>query len=43
VYISSKSDSETCFYLRSFPDESAEFARSASCGVADLQTYGPSW
>ncbi|HEY7668359.1 MAG TPA: type II secretion system protein [Actinomycetota bacterium] len=43
VYVSAKSRSGTCFYLRDFPMTGTTFARSSGCGVADTQTYSGSW
>jgi type IV pilus assembly protein PilA len=43
VYVSAKSRSGTCFYLRDFPMTGTTYASSAGCGVADTQTYSGSW
>lgn len=43
IYISVKSVSGTCFYLRETNGGGAEFAKSAGCAVADTQTYTGSW
>jgi type IV pilus assembly protein PilA len=43
LYVSGKSASGTCYYLRAIDGEGAEFASSASCGVADIQSFGPGW
>ncbi len=43
LFVSGQSGSGTCFYLRAFDGGRAEFASSAACGVADLQSFGTSW
>jgi type IV pilus assembly protein PilA len=45
IYISSKSESGTCFYLTEIAASGAEYATAAdpACGAADLQTYGDRW
>jgi type IV pilus assembly protein PilA len=43
LYVSGRSGSGTCYYLRAVDGEGAEFAASASCGVADIQSFGPGW
>jgi type IV pilus assembly protein PilA len=39
IYISAKSGSGTCFYLRETDGGGAEFATDPACAVADTQTY----
>ena len=39
IYISAKSGSGTCFYLREIDGGGAEFATDPACGVADIQTF----
>jgi type IV pilus assembly protein PilA len=43
VYVSARSRSGTCFYLRDFPMTGTTYATSSGCGVADTQTYSGSW
>ncbi|MGH2539534.1 MAG: type II secretion system protein [Actinomycetota bacterium] len=43
LFVSGRSVSGTCFYLREIDGGGAEFASSAGCGVADTQTYTPAW
>ena len=43
LFISGRSPSGTCFYLREVGGQGAGFGSSASCGIADVQTYGTSW
>ncbi|HET9672711.1 MAG TPA: type II secretion system protein [Actinomycetota bacterium] len=39
VYLSAKSETGTCWYLREIDGGGAEFATDPVCGVADVQTY----
>jgi type IV pilus assembly protein PilA len=43
LFVSGRSTSGTCFYLREIDGQGAEFASSSGCGVADGQTFGPVW
>ena len=44
LYVSGKSDTGTCFYIRgSAADARPTYASDAACGPADAQDYGPSW
>jgi len=43
IYVSAKSTSGTCFYLREIDGGGARFASDAACGVADIQAYTGSW
>jgi type IV pilus assembly protein PilA len=45
IYISSKSESGTCFYLTETAASGAQYATAAdpACGAADTQTYGANW
>ena len=43
VFVSTKSASGTCFYLREIDGAGAGFAASNGCGVTDGQTYGSTW
>lgn len=43
LFVSGRSTSGTCFYLRERDGQGAEFASSSGCGVADGQTFGSSW
>jgi type IV pilus assembly protein PilA len=43
LFVSGRSRSGTCFYLREIDGDGAEFATSAACGVADVQTYTSEW
>lgn len=39
IYLSAKSDSGTCWYLREVDGGGAEFSSDPACGVADIQSY----
>jgi len=43
IYISAKSASGDCFYLRDTNGAGADYASSPSCGHWNLQTFGPAW
>ena len=43
VYLSARSESGTCWYLRETDGGGSQFATDAGCGVADAQVYGTSW
>lgn len=44
LYLSGKSGTGTCFYLRgSAAGGRPTYASDAACGAADAQHYGPSW
>jgi hypothetical protein len=43
LFVSGRSRSGTCFYIREIDGDGAEYATSAGCGVADVQTYTSSW
>lgn len=43
LFVSTKSQSGTCFYLREIDGGGARFASSSGCGNTDAQTYGPIW
>lgn len=43
LFVSGRSVSGTCFYLREIDGQGAQFASSSGCGVADVQTFGSSW
>ena len=43
LFVSGRSRSGTCFYLREIDGDGAEYATSAGCGVADVQTYTSTW
>lgn len=43
LFVSGRSTSGTCFYLREIDGQGAQFASSSGCGVADVQTFGSSW
>jgi type IV pilus assembly protein PilA len=43
LFVSGRSTSGTCFYLREIDGQGAQFASSSGCGVADVQTFGASW
>jgi type IV pilus assembly protein PilA len=43
LFVSGRSRSGTCFYIREIDGDGAEFATSAGCGVADVQTYTSGW
>jgi type IV pilus assembly protein PilA len=43
LFVSGRSVSGTCFYLREQDGRGAEFASSTGCGVADTQTYTATW
>jgi prepilin-type N-terminal cleavage/methylation domain-containing protein len=39
IYLSAKSESGSCWYLREVDGGGAEFATDAGCGVADVQAF----
>lgn len=43
VFVSTMSESGTCFYLREVDGAGARFASSSGCEDTDAQTYGPTW
>ena len=45
IYISSKSNTGRCFYLKESSASGAAYvtATAAACGAADAQTYGSAW
>jgi prepilin-type N-terminal cleavage/methylation domain-containing protein len=43
IFVSARSRSGTCFYLREIDGGGAAFASDAACAVADTQTYTTSW
>jgi type IV pilus assembly protein PilA len=43
VFLSGMSSTGTCFYLRDAAAGATTFAADPACGVADGQTYNPSW
>lgn len=43
VFVSTMSESGTCFYLREVDGAGARFASSAGCADTDAQTYGSTW
>lgn len=43
LFVSGRSVSGTCFYIREIDGGGAEFAASTGCGVADVQAYSSSW
>ena len=43
IFVSTKSESGTCFYLREVDGGGAEYAKSTGCAATDGQTYGPIW
>ncbi|HJR97011.1 MAG TPA: prepilin-type N-terminal cleavage/methylation domain-containing protein [Actinomycetota bacterium] len=43
LFVSGRSRSGTCFYIREIDGDGAEYAASAGCGVADVQTYASGW
>ena len=43
LFLSARSSSGTCFYLREIDGQGAEFGSSATCGVADVQAFGTDW
>lgn len=43
LFVSVKSPSGTCFYVREIDGGGVRFATSAACGVADTQTFTNSW
>ncbi len=43
IFISTRSSSGTCFYLREADGGGATFAGASGCGSTDTQTYGPTW
>jgi type IV pilus assembly protein PilA len=43
LFVSTKSGSGTCFYLREIDGGGAEYATSTGCAATDGQTYGPIW
>lgn len=45
IYISSKSSTGRCFYLKESSASGAAYvtATAATCGAADAQTYGSAW
>jgi type IV pilus assembly protein PilA len=43
LFVSTMSESGTCFYLREIDGGGARFASSTGCGDTDAQTYGSTW
>jgi type IV pilus assembly protein PilA len=43
IFVSAKSASGTCFYLREADGGGARYGTSAGCGATDGQAYGSSW
>lgn len=43
LYVSVKSASGTCFYVREVSGGGVRFARNAACGVADTQSFTTAW
>jgi type IV pilus assembly protein PilA len=43
LFVSAKSPSGRCWYLREIDGGGAEFASDPACGVADIQVYTRSW
>ncbi len=43
LFVSGRSVSGTCFYLREIDGQGAEFASSSICGVADGQSFTSGW
>jgi type IV pilus assembly protein PilA len=43
LFISAKSASGRCFYIRERPSIGTAYASSTNCGVADTQTYLNAW
>jgi prepilin-type N-terminal cleavage/methylation domain-containing protein len=43
VFISAKSESGMCWYLREIDGGGAEFASDVACGVADTQVFTDAW
>jgi type IV pilus assembly protein PilA len=43
IFLSAKSQSGNCFYLRELDGGNVGYAASPSCGVVDSQTYAKSW
>jgi type IV pilus assembly protein PilA len=45
IFISARSESGSCFYLKEAAASGAQYATAAdpACGAADTQTYGDSW
>ena len=43
VFVSGRSRSGTCFYIREIPNAGTYFADDTACGAADWQTYANGW
>jgi type IV pilus assembly protein PilA len=43
VFLSGRSASGTCFYIREIDGGGVAFATSPGCGVADVQAFASSW
>jgi type IV pilus assembly protein PilA len=43
IFVSAKSGSGTCFYLREIDGGGPRFASGTACNQADFQSYGSSW
>jgi type IV pilus assembly protein PilA len=43
IFVSTRSVSGTCYYLREADGGGTRYASSPGCGVADTQTYSGSW
>ncbi len=43
LFLSVKSASGTCFYVREINGGGVRFAKNTACGVADTQTFTSSW
>lgn len=43
LFVSGRSASGTCYYLREIDGGGAEFASSSGCGVADVQSFASDW
>ncbi|HEY6568454.1 MAG TPA: type II secretion system protein [Actinomycetota bacterium] len=43
LFVSVKSASGTCFYVREINGGGVRFAKNAACGIADTQSFTTSW
>jgi type IV pilus assembly protein PilA len=43
IFVSTKSESGTCFYLREVDGGGAEYATSTGCAATDGQSFGSTW
>jgi type IV pilus assembly protein PilA len=43
LFLSARSETGTCYYLRDIPNGGTTYATSGGCGVADVQSYSQVW